>query len=203
MKRILFATLLLCGLIAPGTQAQSWSSLLKGLVGGSKEEKTEVKTTAPARLTADLIAGKWMYAEATLAYTGSDMLAQLAVAGLQGQASSYFSKAGLVPGRDAITFGKKNDVTLHIGGREAAGTYSFNSLNGTLVVTLTVDGKSASFRGTASLNDGLLLLLFDANETLHVVRTVSPSAAQDSNVQTLGTIIEKYPGLLIGGKLKK
>lgn len=199
MKRILFVTILLCGLGVQQAEAQSWKNLLDGLIGGSKKQTKTTETVVQSKFpTSDEIAGKWIYDDAKLAYTGSDMLATLAVAGLQGQIGSYCTKAGLVAGRDAVTFGADNDVKLHIAGREATGTYGYNSLNGMLTITLTVDGKSASFHGTATLADKMLTLLFDANETLQVVKNVSPSAMQNSNVQTLATVIEKYPGLQLG-----
>lgn len=205
MKRILLTALLLLGPALHQTQAQSWKNILGNLFGGSKkEEKVPEKTPAEPRCpTAQELTGAWTYTEATLAYTGSDMLASLAVAGLQGQIGSYFAKAGLVPGRDGLTFGPKSALTLRIGEREASGTYTYNQTDGTIVITLTVDGKSASFCGSGSLAGDVLTLLFDANEALAVAKKVAPSAFENGNVQTVASIVEKYPGLMIGCKMKR
>lgn len=205
MKRILLTALLLAGPALHQTQAQSWKNIFGNLFGSAKkEEKAPQQTPAEPRCpTAQELSGAWTYTEATLAYTGSDMLASLAVAGLQGQIGSYFAKAGLVPGRDGVTFGPQDALTLRIGERQAGGTYAYEPADGTVVITLTVDGKSASFRGTGSLAGDVLTLLFDANEALAVAKKVAPAAFENGNVQTVASIVEKYPGLKIGCKMKK
>lgn len=59
------------------------------------------------------------------------------------------------------------------------------------------------FTGRVKHADGVLTLLFEANAALASLRASSPQAAQDQRLQQIATILERYPGVMLGVVLKR
>ncbi len=202
MKKITLFILLL--LAAPQSRAQSLSDLFKGLFGSGRTEAAESKPEAPKFPSASTLAGTWIYNEPIVDYTGSDMLAQMAVSALRGQASDLAAKMGLQAGRDKVRWADKGRVTLEIGDKSLEAAYNYTPATGTMELTLRAGERTATFRGTAEQTaDGALRLTFDATDCMRVIRTAAPEAMENTYFKTLNAIVEQYPGLRGGCKLTR
>lgn len=202
MKKITLLILLL--LAVPQSRAQSLSNLFKGLFGSGRTETAESKPEAPKFPAASTLAGTWIYNEPIVDYTGGDVLAQMAVSALRGQAADLAAKMGLQAGRDKVRWTDKGRVTLEIGDKRLDATYKYAPATGTMELTLRAGERTATFRGTAELAaGGELRLTFDATDCVRVIRTVAPEAMENSYFKTLNAIVEQYPGLRGGCKLTR
>ncbi len=202
MKKITLFILLL--LAAPQSRAQSLSDLFKGLFGSGRTEAAESKPEAPKFPSAATLAGTWIYNEPIVDYTGDDMLAQMAVSALRGQAADLAAKMGLQAGRDKVRMTDKGRVTLEIGDKSLEAAYKYAPATGTMELTLRAGERTATFRGTAEQTaDGALRLTFDAADCMRVICTVAPEAMENTYFKTLNAIVEQYPGLRGGCKLTR
>lgn len=202
MKRIAWITALLCCMTAEAG-AQDWRGLLRGLFGSSNKE-TETEQTAPEpaskHLTAQELAGTWVYAGAVIRYTGDDLLASMAVSALQGQIEEYCTKAGVVVGRDRVTLDGKGGAVVRIDQREAKGSYRYDPATGSIRIEIAIRGKQGILTGTTEYENGTLTLLFNAREALDAMKAAAPQLAQNEKVKMASTLIDQYPGLMIGAK---
>ncbi len=203
MKKITLFILLL--IVAPQSRAQSLSDFFKGLFGsGRTEEAVESKPEAPKFPAASTLVGTWIYNEPIVDYTGSDVLAKMAVSALRSQAADLATKAGLQAGRDRVRLTNKGRVSLEIGDKRFDATYKYASASGTMELTLRAGDRTATFRGTAELTAGdELRLTFDAMDCMRVIRTVAPEAMENSYFKTMNAIVEQYPGLRGGCSLTR
>ncbi len=203
MKKITLFILLL--IVAPQSRAQSLSDFFKGLFGsGRTEEAVESKPETPKFPAASTLVGTWIYNEPIVDYTGSDVLAKMAVSALRGQAADLATKAGLQAGRDKVRLTNKGRVSLEIGDKRFDATYKYAPASGTMELTLRAGDRTATFRGTAELTAGdELRLTFDAMDCMRVIRTVAPEAMGNSYFKTMNAIVEQYPGLRGGCSLTR
>ena len=65
------------------------------------------------------------------------------------------------------------------------------------------DGKQATFQGYLSLRGEVLTLQFDAGDALEAVRHSSPEYAANEKMQQIASVMQNYPGIMLGGQLKK
>ena len=86
---------------------------------------------------------------------------------------------------------------------EVDGTYSYDPATGTAAITLIQDGKQATFQGYLSLRGEVLTLQFDAGDALEAVRHSSPEYAANEKMQQIASVMQNYPGIMLGGQLKK
>lgn len=200
MKRLLFLALLSCATLGRA-EAQSWSDMFKSLFGGKQETAAEQETAERTALPAS-IEGNWIYQDPVVVYTGDDMLAALAVAGLQDQFASYYAKAGLTPGEGGFTLRRNGKVRIEMAG-QIDGEYRYDSTAGTLSFTGTANGKTVEFDGEVSFESSTMTLLFDARQSLETVQAVSSKAAEDSRMQQISAILKQYPGIKLGAKFRK
>jgi len=199
MKRIILIIATLC--ILNTAQAQDLKSLLKGLFGSSeKKESAEKGAETPKYLTAQEIAGSWIYAGAAISYTGDDVLASMAVTALQGQIESYCAKAGIVAGRDKVILGRGGTLLVQIGEKKASGTYSYDPKTGAVTLRIAIGGKQGTLTGSTAWENGTLTLLFDAEEALSAMKAAAPELAQKEQVKMASTLIANYPGIKIGAR---
>lgn len=197
MKRTILLALLT---LAAGTAgAQSLGDLFKSLFGGGKEPaQTESTVTIPQS-----VVGTWIYREPAITYTGSDMLAALAVTGLHDQFASYYVKAGLTAGQGGITLRKNDKVRAEMAGHEIEGTYIYNATDGSLTFTGKIGEQTASVTGKVTVEEGMMTLLFDAGKTLEIAKSLSPKLSEDARIQQISAILKQYPGIMLGAKLSK
>ena len=202
MKRTLCqsALFVVCATIA--VSGQSLNEKLQQLLGGSHSAKQE-EATPPTYPSEEALLGVWTYQAPSIEYKGDDMFASIAVAGLQDQLATHYVKAGLVPGQGTVSFKKRNRLHASMGGHEIDGTYSYDPATGTAAITLIQDGKQATFQGYLSLRGEVLTLQFDAGDALEAVRHSSPEYAANEKMQQIASVMQNYPGIMLGGQLKK
>ncbi|EKC73520.1 hypothetical protein OBE_02349, partial [human gut metagenome] len=102
-----------------------------------------------------------------------------------------------------VSFKKRNRLHASMGGHEIDGTYSYDPATGTAAITLIQDGKQATFQGYLSLRGEVLTLQFDAGDALEAVRHSSPEYAANEKMQQIASVMQNYPGIMLGGQLKK
>lgn len=202
MKRltlILAAALLAC----QTTQAQSLSDLLKffGFGGQTETKEQTAEQTAPALTTAKLL-GQWRYAEPASRYDGDDMLGSFGMKAVETMLPAMYAKAGL-DSSATVTFSSADTASGHIGDYTLTGKYRFNETDGTMTVTATVGGVDGVLHGTATLDDGMLTLLFDAQEAASIVERISDKAASNEKFRMMKSVLDSYPGVKMGCRMKR
>lgn len=185
------------------TEAQSLRSLWQSLFGSGGETKTEQAEPERKYMTAAQLAGTWFYEEAAIAYTGDDMLASMAVSALKGQVEAYAAKAGVVAGRDRLVLNADRTLLFAAGKHTAKGTYAYDASTGAVTMHVEIGGKQGTLTGTTAYENGVMTLLFDAGEALAAMKAAAPQLAQNENVKLATTVVENYPGIRIGARLKK
>lgn len=187
--------------------AQSWQTLLKDVfqsLGGSASEKpAQEKAAVPVPPSAKELQGVWTYQAPAISYTGSDMLATLAVATLESQLPAYYQQAGLLPGAGTFAFGENDVFEAVLGAHRITGTYGYAAAAGEVSLSFPLEGKQVSFKGRVTLADDVLTLMFEASETLRTLRAASAQFAQNQKVQQISAILDAYPGIMLGAKMKK
>lgn len=202
MKR--FTVILLAALFACQTAgAQSLGDLLKMLgFGGSSQTEQVAENPKPA-LTAEGLLGRWRYAEPASRYDGSDMLGSFGVKAVETMLPSVYAKAGLSEGSAAVTFTAPDTVSGQIGDYTLTGRYTFDESSGTLTVSATIGGVDGVLHGTAALENGVLTLLFDAQEAASVAERVSSRVASNDKFQMMKSLLNSYPGVKMGCRMRR
>lgn len=184
--------------------AQSLEGLLKMFGLGSSEQKEQSATAQPAQaLTADGLLGVWHYAEPASRYDGDDVLGSIGVKALETALPSMYAKAGLADGKGTMTFAAPDTASGQIGEYGVTGSYAFTAEDGSLTLSAEVGGVSGVLHGSASLEGDVLTLLFDASEAAAIVERVSPKAASNDNFRMMKSLLEKYPGVKLGCRMKR
>lgn len=200
MKKSLILAVLLMGCSA--ISAQSLNDKLQQLLGGSQTPKQE-ETTPATYPSAETLLGVWTYQAPSIEYKGGDMLASIAVAGLKDQLAAHYVKGGIVPGKGTVSFKKRKQMHASMGGQEIDGTYIYDPATGVATITLVKEGKQATFQGYVTLRGEMLTLQFDAGDALKAVQHASPEYAANEKMQQIGSLLQSYPGIMLGGQLKK
>lgn len=187
--------------------AQSWQTLLKDVLqslgGSSTANSSQEQAAVPVPPSDKALRGTWIYQAPAISYTGADMLATLAVTTLEGQLPAYYQQAGLQPGVGTFTFERNGVFTAVLGTKRLAGTYAYHADTGDLTISFPLEGKPTSFSGKVTCLDEQLTLLFEASETLRTLRGASTKFAQNQRAQQISTILDAYPGIMLGAKFKQ
>ena len=199
---MLTAMMLSAGLPA---EAQNLGDLMKLLgFGGSAETKEQAATTsAPTtKLTAKRLRGKWHYAEPASRYDGNDMLGSFGMKAVESMLPAMYAKAGL-DSTATLTFAANGTASGQIGDYKVTGRYTFNESDGSLAVSASIGGTEGVLHGTATLEEGVLTLLFDAQEAASIVERVSSKAAANDTFRMMKTLLDSYPGVKMGCRMKQ
>ncbi len=201
MKRILLLTALLVG-GALQSQAQSWTDLFKNLFNRS-EKKSEQQIEKSKYISAAALAATWVYAAPVIDYTGEDPVAAMAVSALEGQVEGIVAKAGIVSGRDKITFNSNRTAKVEIDQLSTMGNYRYTPSTGGITLSVELKEKLVSLEGETEYENGELTLRFKAEEVLSMVQTAAPKLAENDYVKIASSIIANYPGIRIGATFKR
>lgn len=185
--------------------AQNWQDLLRRLTGGSSKQASTEQTAeeqAPA-LTAATLCSTWTYSAPAMKYEGDDMLASIALKGVESYLPALYAKVGLTSGTGKATFTTLHDVHAEAGDHKASGSYTFDPSTGDIVITAGRGDATASFHGTATLENGVLVLLFDAAEAADIMEKMSESAAKNEQFKTMKSLLDSYPGIKLGCKMTR
>lgn len=184
-----------------GVQAQSLTDLFKGLSSLLGSTTTETVVEKPVYPKEKELTGTWIYTEPQIVYEGSDALASIAINTIKGQIPTLAQKFGVVAGRDyAVVKGSK--ITAVSGERKAKATYTYIPSTGKAIITGEHNGKKIIVTGYATIKDGMVTVLFDANELIAIVKETQ-TFKENSTLQMIASVIQSYPGIKVGATGRK
>lgn len=195
MKRIKFflvAAMLLIS--ASGVQAQSIGDLLTGL------GKTLVGDKAT---TAASLKGTWTYTGPACEFESDNLLSKAGGSAVSTKIENKITPVLKKYGVQGIvyTFDDNGNYTTKIKKRTIKGTYTFNSKKKTITFKPHY-GKE--YTANVSILSNQMTLVFNADKLMHVLQTISNTAAkQNSTAATINTLMKNYNGMRLGFRLKK
>lgn len=195
MKRIKFflaAVMLLIS--ASGVQAQSIGDLLTGL------GKTLVGDKAT---TAASLKGTWTYTGPACEFESDNLLSKAGGSAVSTKIENNITPVLKKYGVQGIvyTFDGKGNYTTKIKKRTIKGTYTFDSKKKTITFKPHY-GKE--YTANVSILNNQMTLVFNADKLMHVLQTISNTAAkQNSTAATINTLMKNYNGMRLGFRLKK
>lgn len=195
MKRIKFflvAAMLLIS--ASGVQAQSIGDLLTGL------GKTLVGDKAT---TAASLKGTWTYTGPACEFESDNLLSKAGGSTVSTKIENKITPVLKKYGVQGIvyTFDGKCNYTTKIKKRTIKGTYTFDSKKKTITFKPHY-GKE--YTANVSILSNQMTLVFNADKLMHVLQTISNTAAkQNSTAATINTLMKSYNGMRLGFRLKK
>ena len=195
MKRIKFflaAVMLLIS--ASGVQAQSIGDLLTGL------GKTLVGDKAT---TAASLKGTWTYTGPACEFESDNLLSKAGGSAVSTKIENMITPILKKYGVQGIvyTFDGKGNYTTKIKKRTVKGTYTFDSKKKTITFKPHY-GKE--YTANVSILNNQMTLVFNADKLMHVLQTISNTAAkQNSTAATINTLMKNYNGMRLGFRLKK
>ena len=195
MKRIKFflvAAMLLIS--ASGVQAQSIGYLLTGL------GKTLVGDKAT---TAASLKGTWTYTGPACEFESDNLLSKAGGSAVSIKIENKITPVLKKYGVQGIvyTFDGNGNYTTKIKKRTIKGTYTFDSKKKTITFKPHY-GKE--YTANVSILKNQMTLVFNADKLMHVLQTISNTAAkQNSTAATINTLMKSYNGMRLGFRLKK
>lgn len=203
MKRLI-AILFTITIGTCGVQAQSLDALLKGLGGlfGGSNEQAEQPAKKPNYPTEKELVNKWVFQQLEMEYSGNDPLASVAVAAAKQQLPTLATKAEVTAGKDYLKIKSDGTMTAVSGDRKASAKYSYIPPTGMVVITLTNGTDQLIVSATATLKDGILSLMFKANELIALASHSNPELKNDSMFAVAQSLCETYPGITVGLSFK-
>lgn len=195
MKRIKFflvAAMLLIS--ASGVQAQSIGDLLTGL------GKTLVGDKAT---TAASLKGTWTYTGPACEFESDNLLSKAGGSAVSTKIENKITPVLKKYGVQGIvyTFDGNGNYTTKIKKRTIKGTYTFDSKKKTITFK---PHYSKEYTANVSILSNQMTLVFNADKLMHVLQTISNTAAkQNSTAATINTLMKNYNGMRLGFRLKK
>lgn len=190
-------------------QAQGLKGFLQGLyqsVVGSeqseqkKDAEKQIEQTQP-RLTS--LAGKWRYVEPVMTYSGDNLAAQIAVAGVNTQLQNLIDMAGIKTEDATLAFDRSTAFHGKVEEHAIDGTYSYNRSTGAVTMAVAEDGAVYSLVGQTSYENRRLTLVFNAKEALDIARKAAPKLNENNMFRQVAQIVDSYPGIRMGIVLRK
>lgn len=195
MKRIKFflvAAMLLIS--ASGVQAQSIGDLLTGL---GKILVGDKATTAAS------LKGTWTYTGPACEFESDNLLSKAGGSAVSTKIENKITPVLKKYGVHGIvyTFDGNGNYTTTIKKRTIKGTYTFDSKKKTITFKPHY-GKE--YTANVSILKNQMTLVFNADKLMHVLQTISNTAAkQNSTAATINTLMKSYNGMRLGFRLKK
>ena len=147
------------------------------------------------------LAGTWVYHQPEMEYVGEDALASIAISSAKGQLPALAQMYGISSGKLSATIKGSRIILLSEEEKEKL-SYNYTPSNGKMVITGEWNDKSVTVMGVATIKDGMVTLLFDAQELVALV--ANTKQFKESNVlQMMGVVINNYPGIKIGFSAKR
>lgn len=172
------------------------TSLLGNLLGSVLGES--------ATLSAKSVVGTWKYCGTDCVFESESLLAKaggaVAATEIEEKLNAQLAKVGIKSGSCSYTFNSDNTYTAIIGGREISGNYTLDTKQKTM--KLTYLGGLASYTTRVALSGGKLSLLIEGDKLLTLVKGVS-ALSNNSNLNTLSSLLSNYDGLYVGIQMSK
>jgi hypothetical protein len=150
------------------------------------------------------IAGRWIYQGAACNFESDNILKQaggaVAAGQVEKQADEYLAKLGIKKGAGEFTFNADKTYSAILGKTKLNGNYTLDESSNT--VTLTYLKGAGRINASVVKSDNHLKLLFDADNLLKLLKTVS-SATNNSTLKAITAITDAYEGVQLGFDLQK
>ena len=204
-------TLASCGLGTTGTttagtgttaQTDALGGILGGAVGqaGAGVLGTILGNILGGATSQQSLVGTWTYAGPKLVFESENILSQIGgqvlSSNLEAKLGTYLEKMGFKAGKSALTFGNDGNCSLALGSKTLPGTYSYDPKTNKLTLTgMFVTGQMPC---TVTVQNGQLLMLFDADKLLSIA-----SAVGSKGSSSIGSILQSYSGLKLGWAMSR
>lgn len=150
--------------------------------------------------TQQSLAGTWTYVGPKVVFESQNVLSQIGGQvlsnNIESKLGTQLEKMGFKAGKSSLTLGTDGNCSLALGSKTLPGTYTYDSSSNRL--TLSGVLVSGQLPCTVTVQNGQLLMLFDADKLLNVA-----TALGTKNTSTLGSIIQSYSGLKLGWAMSK
>ncbi|MBP3711570.1 MAG: DUF4923 family protein [Bacteroidaceae bacterium] len=146
------------------------------------------------------LVGNWTYAGPKLVFESENVLSQIGGQvlsnNLEQKLGTYLEKIGFKAGKSVLTFAADGNCSLALGSKTLPGTYSYDASSNKLTLNgLFVTGQLPC---TVTVQNGQLLMLFDADKLLSIATAVGSKSSS-----SLGSILGSYKGLKLGWAMTK
>ena len=147
--------------------------------------------------------GEWHYSEPASRYDGNDILGSFGIMAVASMMPALYAKAGLTKGSATVTFTAPDIAGGHIGEYSVTGRYTLDESDGSMTVSATVGGVEGVLHGSATLENGVLTLLFDAAEAAAIVDRISERASKSEKFRMMKSLLDSYPGVKMGCRMTR
>ena len=150
--------------------------------------------------TQQSLVGNWTYSGPKLVFESENILSQIGGQvvsnNLEQKLGTYLEKMGFKAGKTVLTFGNDGNCSIALGSRTLNGTYSYDTSTNKLTMTgMFVTGQLPC---TVTVQNGQLLMLFDADKLLNIATSVGSKGSS-----SLGSMLGSYSGLKLGWAMTK
>ena len=150
--------------------------------------------------TQQSLVGSWTYAGPKLVFESENILSQIGGQvlsnNIEQKLGTYLEKMGFKAGKSVLTFGNDGNCSFALGSRTLPGTYSYDQKTNKLTLNgLFVTGQLPC---TVTVQNGQLLMLFDADKLLSIATAVGSKGSS-----SLGSILGSYKGLKRGWAMNR
>ena len=197
-------TLASCGL---GTTGQTTTASNGNVLGGDVLQQagagvlgTILGNILGSTTTQQSLVGSWTYAGPKLVFESENILSQIGGQvlsnNLEQKLGTYLEKMGFKAGSSVLTFAKDGNCSFALGSKTLPGTYSYDQSSHKLTLTgLFVSGQLPC---TVTVENGQLLMLFDADKLLSIATAVGSKGSS-----SIGSILGSYKGLKLGWAMNR
>ena len=204
-------TLASCGLGTTGQTTQqttdATAAVLGGILGnGSLQQAgTSVLGTILGNIlggatTQQSLVGSWTYTGPKLVFESENVLSQIGGQvlsnNLEQKLGTYLEKMGFKAGKSVLTFANDGNCSLTLGSKTLNGTYTYDPSSNRLNLTgMFVTGQLPC---TVTVQNGQLLMLFDADKLLSIATAVGSKGSS-----SIGSLLGSYSGLKLGWAMSR
>ena len=192
-----------CGLGTTSGTTASGGSILGGDV--LQQTGTGILGTILGKIlggttTQQSLTGSWTYAGPKLVFESENILSQLGgqvlSSNIEQKLGTYLEKMGFKAGKTTLTLNSDGSCSLGLGSKTLTGTYAYDT--STNKMTLTGMFVTGQLPCTVTVQNGQLLMLFDADKLLSIA-----SAVGSKGSSSLGSILQSYSGLKLGWAMSR
>ena len=146
------------------------------------------------------LVGSWTYSGPKLVFESENILSQIGGQvvsnNLEQKLGTYLEKMGFKAGKTVLTFGNDGNCSIGLGSRTMTGTYSYDTSTNRL--TMTGMFLTGQLPCTVTIQNGQLLMLFEADKLLSIATAVGSKGSS-----SLGSILGSYSGLKLGWAMNR
>lgn len=204
MKRnsILIAALFGMLIFSGSMKAQSLGDVLNSKTVNEAVSKVSGAATSTKPQS---IVGVWKYKGAACAFESDNVVAKMGskvvTEKIEEQLDGFCKQAGFNPGASNFIFTAKGTFVNSVGTQKYTGSYTYNKVNGALV--LNYQQLTVSINGNVIAENGITSLLFDANKMMKLVSSMSSNTSAEESVKSISAMLNECKGVKVGFKIGK